>query len=330
MDDNIQIIQGDALSVLKTLESESVQCCVTSPPYWSLRDYGMAGQIGNEPTPQEFVDALLDVFLEVRRVMKADATLWVNLGDSYFSSQNSNRNGVTGTMGGSVRGGGEYKTQKRSKGNWTLKSKDLCGMPWRVAFALQDAGFWLRQDIVWAKSNPMPESVTDRCTKSHEYIFLLSKSADYFYNHEAIKQPVAESTIGRGLVAFGGAKAVNGQSNGGDPRNGHRTDENSQWGKTFDYAASCANGANRRSVWNVPVAVTPEAHFATFPEKLIEPCILAGSREGDLVLDPFNGAGTTGLVSIKHKRRYLGIELNPEYIEISKRRLASVQVRLFG
>lgn len=264
-----QIIQGDVREMLKTVDSESVQTCVTSPPYFGLRDYGVDGQIGLEQTPEAFVDELVDVFREVRRVLKDDGTLWLNLGDSYAGncSQASN-NGRAGF--GNPR---ERLVNRKSDG---LKNKDLIGIPWRVAFALQADGWYLRQDIIWHKPNPMPESVKDRCTKAHEYIFLLSKSQRYFFDAEAIAEP---SFNGEGVK-------------------------------------------NKRSVWTVNVKGYKEAHFATFPEELISPCILAGSREDDLVLDPFNGSGTTGVVSLKHGRRYLGVELNSEYVEIAHRRIA--------
>lgn len=392
------ILQGDALEVLKTLESESVQCCVTSPPYFGLRDYGTAewdisnaedaeiaekcdhkgderfysmqgassvtseafseageanadrlkkarwrekgtcihcgavridAQIGLEATPAEFVGRLVEVFEEVRRVLKKDGTLWLNLGDSYFGGGYSNHdiNGESwkDRMNGDKRSSRQQDIKRNNPG---IKPKDLVGIPWRVAFALQADGWYLRQDIIWAKPNPMPESVTDRCTKSHEYIFLLTKSAKYFYDNEAIKQPVAESTIGRGPVDFGGAKGRQYKADIAETDPNYRNGTE-QWGRTFDYTESSINGCNKRSVWTVATQPYSEAHFATFPPKLIEPCILAGSREGDTVLDPFNGAGTTGLVSLRHRRNYIGIELNPEYIKIAEKRLSDVQVKLF-
>lgn len=310
-----QILQGDCLEVLKTLESESVQTCVTSPPYYGLRDYGVEGQIGLEESPQAYVAKMVEVFEEVRRVLKSDGTLWLNLGDSYASHDPGGfRKGEFLNPGGrqSTKAGVDVARNRagiyRPDG---LKPKDLIGIPWRVAFALQEAGWWLRQDIIWAKPNPMPESVTDRCTKAHEYIFLLTKSARYFYDNEAVKE--------KGLSIFRERLRPNGI---GNPENGMNP---------LGYDNSCgANGdRNKRSVWTVTTRPFKDAHFATFPPKLIEPCILAGSREGDLVLDPFNGAGTTGLVSLQHRRRYIGIELNPAYIEIAEKRLSEVQVGLF-
>jgi len=324
-----EIRLGDALTVLRSMESESVQCCVTSPPYFGLRDYGVDGQIGLEATPAEFVARLVEVFEEVRRVLKKDGTLWLNLGDSYFGGGYSNHdiNGESwkDRMNGDKRSSRQQDIKRNNPG---IKPKDLVGIPWRVAFALQEAGWWLRQDIIWHKPNPMPESVTDRCTKAHEYIFLLTKSAKYFYDNEAIKQPVAESTIGRGPADFGGAKGRQYKADIAETDPNYRNGTE-QWGRTFDYTESSINGCNKRSVWTVATQPYSEAHFATFPPKLIEPCILAGSREGDTVLDPFNGSGTTGLVSLRHRRNYIGIELNPEYIKIAEKRLSEVQVKLF-
>lgn len=344
-----QIIHGDALAMLRTLPAESVQTCVTSPPYYGLRDYGIDGQIGLEGTPQLFVERLVEVFREVRRVLKKDGTCWINLGDSYASDDKWG--GCTGGKhAAGIHGSNGNGRQKKRTG---LKSKDLIGIPWRVAFALQSDGWWLRQDIIWSKPNPMPESVTDRCTKSHEYIFLITKSARYFYDADAIREPLQPKTFttfgtqhrpqgndGLGLVKsdnWGSTVSVRKPKmkvpSGWDTANGTHTTIHREGGEeTTSYTEFNPDdiaGANKRSVWTVATQAMPEAHFATFPEKLIEPCILAGSREGDTVLDPFNGAGTTGLVSLKHKRKYIGIELNPEYIAISERRLSEVQVKLF-
>jgi len=312
-----KIINENCISGLKKLPDNSVDCCVTSPPYFGLRDYGTADQIGNEETPQEFVNNLTTVFNEVKRVLKPEGTLWLNLGDSYSSINNG-----------------------------YIKPKDLVGIPWAVAFALRDAGWYLRQDIIWSKPNPMPESVTDRCTKSHEYIFLLSKSKEYYYDSKAIEEPCVWDTGGltekrvnradeghkampttlkngirpkkKGPQTFDGKKAREGQENGGDVRNGHRTDENSQWGKVWD---SEKPTRNKRSVWNVATKPFGEAHFATFPENLIVDCIKAGCPDEGIVLDPFMGAGTTALVARKLNRNFIGFELNPEYITIAEKRL---------
>lgn len=265
-----EVIIGDCREVLKTLPEKSVHCCVTSPPYFNLRDYGVEGQIGLEQSPEEYVNELVTVFREVKRVLRDDGTLWLNLGDSYAGS---------GKGIGSDHGKAVFTDENIRKTNWKntgLKPKDLIGIPWRVAFALQAEGWYLRSDIIWEKLNPMPESVRDRPTKSHEYIFLFSKSSRYYYDNEAIKEPVAESTIGRGKVTFGGAKGRAYNPEMGDPnyRNGSE-----QWGREFDYTTSCANGRNKRTVWAVPTKPYKRAHFATFPPKLIEPCILAGTSE---------------------------------------------------
>jgi DNA modification methylase len=343
-----QIILGNALDVLKTLESESVQTCVTSPPYFGLRDYGMPGQIGLEATPAGFVSTLVEIFLEVRRVLKPDGTVWLNLGDSYVATKTGSIN-----QGSSNLGGGKTTQEKAGerpdKIGFGLAAKNLIGIPWRVAFALQDAGFWLRQDIIWSKPNPMPESVTDRCTKSHEYIFLLSKSAKYFFDAEAMQEPMAGSSIARLLQDVelqNGSDRVPGKSNGNMKavgslaKSSFRRDGSKRGESIFPNSPmpthrpnreeTLATGyRNKRSVWNVATQPYSEAHFATFPPKLIEPCILAGSARGDLVLDPFCGSGTTGLVALRHKRQFIGIELNPEYIKIAKKRLADIQVELF-
>lgn len=329
-----EILQGDCLEVLKGLPDGIVDCCVTSPPYYGLRDYGTGKWVGGDPkcphrrlskrsdktktghkqgalegnvgdaiyksvcplcgavredkqigleeTPEQFIQRLVDVFREVRRVLNDDGTLWVNIGDSYNS-----------TATGSITSD-KQKTNVGSLANMHTKHvvegckpKDLIGIPWMLAFALREDGWYLRQDIIWHKPNPMPESVKDRCTKSHEYIFLLSKSERYYFDSEAIQE------IAKGIDSDTGTR-------------------------------------NKRDVWTVSVASYHEAHFATFPEELIEPCILAGSRPGGIVLDPFFGSGTTGAVSERNNRKYLGIELNPEYIKIAERRLESVQPKLMG
>ncbi len=262
-----RILQGDALEVLRTLPDERFHCVVTSPPYWGLRDYGVARQIGLESTLEAYVAKLVEVFREVRRVLRRDGTLWLNLGDSYFNRQNSNRNGAGSSLGGKVRGGGEYRTQKRTSG--LLKTKDICGMPWRVAFALQADGWYLRSDIIWSKPNPMPESVADRPTKSHEYLFLMSRSARYFYDADAVK----ESTTGN---AHARGDGVNPKAASVETRSRFRPRQNA----SFSAAVSrLVNRRHLRSVWHIPTQPFPDAHFATFPERLVEPCIRAGTSE---------------------------------------------------
>lgn len=265
--DGCEIIIGDARSVLDSLKDCTFRCCVTSPPYWGLRDYDIAGQIGSEDDLQKYLRNLVEVFREVRRVLTADGTFWLNIGDSYTSG---NRRWRATDKKNPARAM-TYRPPTPSG----LKPKDLIGVPWRLAFALQSDGWYLRSEIIWNKPNAQPESVKDRPTRTHEHVFLFSKSEKYFYDHAAIKEPV------------GG----NGQTR------------------------------NRRSVWNVNTEPYPGAHFATFPADLIEPCILAGSETDDLVLDPFFGSGTVGEVCARHNRRFVGIELKPEYAELAEQRL---------
>lgn len=305
---------GDCLEVLRGMEDNSVHCCVTSPPYYGLRDYGMDGQIGLEPTPDEYVARMVAVFREVRRVLRDDGTCWVNLGDSYASNPKSGGRSTSKAFHGSgALAESDHKTPARQ---WIapqgFKPKDLLGIPWRVAFALQSDGWYLRQDIIWAKPNPMPESVRDRCTKSHEYIFLLTKSARYFYDHAAVK----ESTSQPWRV---------GQLN----KNVHVVSDEGRKTKRKDAGRSFVRGEtrNRRSVWTVASRPYKGAHFAVFPPQLIEPCILAGCPVGGTVLDPFAGSGTTGAVSLTHDRQFIGIELNPEYLELAKQRIETAKTQ---
>lgn len=332
----VTILNGDCREVLKTLPHESVQCCVTSPPYWGLRDYGHNDQIGQEQTPQEFVETMVEVFHEVRRVLRADGTLWLNLGDSYA------RNG--GTPGGGNRQVMHMEgTQKRmcSIPEFSgLKQKDLVGIPWRVALALQAEGWWLRSDIIWHKPNPMPESVTDRPTRSHEYIFLLTKSERYKYDAAAIREPASPDLIkqveegynGHALkdylaASFQDASATKSRIIAGarkriDKQRGHSRRHagfNDKW-DALTPAEQAMLGANKRDVWSVAPANYREAHFATFPPDLITPCILAGSSPGDVVLDPFGGSGTTGAVALELGRKAVLIELNPDYIPLMEQR----------
>ena len=319
----VRILQGDCRDVLKTLPDESVHCVVTSPPYWGLRDYGVAGQLGLEPSPQEFVAGLVEVFAHVGRVLRADGTLWLNLGDSYGHGTSAARQKGDALLGDSTA---EARTMARNG----LKAKDLVGIPWRVAFALQAAGWYLRQDIIWAKPNPMPESVTDRCTKSHEYLFLLAKSERYYFDNEAISEP---ATGWNGSTFDGERDLAVRPTTGRLPRSGNK--ERKPAGQRGVPGASLTdpNGGvagsipwegetrNKRSVWTVTTQPFKEAHFATFPPALIEPCILAGCPEGGTVLDPFGGAGTTGLVADRLHRSAILIELNPEYADMARRRI---------
>ena len=299
----IELYHGDCLQVLQELPAESVHCVVTSPPYWGLRDYGTDGQLGLEETPQQHVSKMVEVFSEVRRVLRTDGTLWLNYGDSYAnSSAGDGRCGATAQVGNTKSGC--QKTTRKVGG--VLKPKDLCGIPWRVAFALQADGWWLRQDIIWHKPNPMPESVTDRCTKAHEYIFLLTKAARYYYDADALSEPA--QTAGK----IGGF-TPNAADAAGRSRSGNMIPEN---GKTYLVKAT----RNRRSVWTIPTAPYPGAHFATFPPKLIEPCIMAGCPEGGTVLDPFLGSGTTGAVAQKNGCKFIGIELNEDYLQLAVKR----------
>jgi DNA modification methylase len=312
-DQFIKIYCGDSIKTLSELPEESVNCCVTSPPYWGLRDYGHDGQIGLESTPEAYVARMVEVFREVRRVLRDDGTLWLNLGDSYAAGGTGRRD-TSGEYAerraeafGSGRGNGngpkDYAQRLVPDG---LKPKDLVGIPWRVAFALQADGWYLRQDIIWHKPNPMPESVTDRCTKAHEYIFLLSKSARYFYDADAVAE--RSMNLGATDIRFGGNK----YGDSDDPK--HATKSGNQYTDT--------GTRNRRSVWTVATKPFKGAHFAVMPPDLVKPCVLAGCPEGGVVLDPFSGAGTTAMVSRDNGRKAIGIEINPEYCEIAAKRLA--------
>jgi DNA modification methylase len=325
----VTIINADCREALKSLADQSVHCCVTSPPYFGLRDYGHGSQIGLEPTPDEFVAAMVEVFREVKRVLRDDGTLWLNLGDSY----NAGRNG--GHAGGAKQASlDRHKGITRSGANVEgLKPKDLIGVPWRVAFALQADGWYLRQDIIWSKPNPMPESVQDRCTKAHEYIFMLSKSPRYYYDIEAIKEPMSLSSVDRlaqDVDSQAGSDRVPGKTNGAmkavgniDKQRGHgrrHAGFNDRW-DAMEKADQCSGMRNKRSVWSVSTQPFKGAHFATFPPELIEPCIKAGCPKDGIVLDPFGGAGTTGLVADRWQRNAILIELNPEYAAMATRRI---------
>ena len=320
-----RIIEGDCLSALSRMQEQSVQTCVTSPPYWGLRDYGSEGQLGLEPTPEQYVENMVAVFREVRRVLRDDGTLWLNLGDSYASSSNGGdtRSGFNARYfgkdyaDGKQAGHGENRASvKRGPIPDGLKPKDLVGVPWMVAFALRADGWYLRSDIIWAKPNPMPESVTDRPTKAHEYLFLLTKSPRYFYDADAIREELGEWS--KRAMESGWTRRTKNDApgRGSDGKINATGERGNGYGDTINPA-----GRNKRSVWTVATQPFPGAHFATFPPKLIEPCILAGSSTGDTVLDPFNGAGTTGVVALRHDRDYIGIELNPEYAQMARDRI---------
>lgn len=300
MTPTLKILQGDCRDTLRTLPDESVSCVVTSPPYWGLRDYGCSGQIGLEQSLDEFLAQLVGVFREVRRVLKKDGTCWVNMGDSY------NANTGAGFNGNAKRPASARET--RLKGPKWLKPKELIGQPWRLAFALQSDGWWLRQDIIWHKPNPMPESVRDRCTKAHEYLFLLTKAERYFWDQAAMSEP-ALAPEGNGNKDNKGAIAYR----NGDHR--HRT-------KNGLADIGPRETRNRRSVWTIPTEPYSEAHFATYPQSLVRPCILAGCPVGGTVLDPFGGSGTTGQVALELGRNAILCELNPDYVELIRRRCA--------
>lgn len=310
-----RFILGDALAELKKLDSESVHCCVTSPPYWALRDYGVEGQLGLEATPQEYVAKLVEIFAEVRRVLRPSGTLWLNLGDSYAGSWGAQgRQGKSGALAGRNACAQRQiaaAAKKRSLTGSTkmlggIKPKDLVGIPWMVAFALREGGWYLRQDIIWHKPNPMPESVRDRSTKAHEYIFLLSKAPKYYFDHEAIKEPASEP---RGP---GNKRLLR------DP--GLRTGANANIRGSL-HKIGPRKTRSRRSVWTINTKPFKGAHFATFPPKLIEPCIKAGCPPEGIVLDPFLGAGTTAYVAKALNRRFIGIEINEEYLRMARNRV---------
>ncbi len=294
---------GDCRGIMRRWAAQGVkaQTCVTSPPYFGLRDYGVDGQLGLEPTPEEYVAAMVEVFRCVRDVLTDDGTLWINIGDSYASGGRKTRDS-------------DDKLEQRGMSTRPadpagIKPKDLIGIPWMLAFALRADGWYLRQDIIWNKPNPMPESVRDRCTKAHEYIFLMSKSERYFFDSEAMRE---DSVKGAAGSSFNTGKTA-----------AH------QLGRSSDAERRDDGKRNRRSVWSVATMPYKGAHFATFPPALIEPCILAGSRRGDIVLDPFMGSGTTAAVALQHGRQYLGCELNPSYGPLQQSRLNALAMPLF-
>lgn len=300
---------GDCRDIMRRWAAEGVkaQMCVTSPPYYGLRDYGHDGQIGLEQTPEEYIAAMVEVFRCVRNVLADDGTLWLNIGDSYARQGGKHSNQPRNWDGRNKDPGAMHSTRHVDNLGGKYKSKDLIGIPWMLAFALRDDGWYLRQDIIWHKPNPMPESVQDRCTKAHEYIFLLSKAERYYFDSEAIKVPCKQD--------WGTRDRTNGKYH----NEGSGLQPHSGLEKSYTMA-------NRRSVWTVTTKPYKGAHFATFPPDLIEPCILAGAPVGGIVLDPFMGSGTTAAVAIKHKRKYLGCELNPEYKPLQDERIKQAEM----
>ena len=332
------------------------QMCVTSPPYWGLRDYGVSGQIGFEPSPDDWVSALVEVFREVRNLLHEDGTLWLNLGDSYAGSwgaQSREHGGKHASNVSALSANQIIAAPRRASGTGSipagsgLKPKDMIGQPWLLAFALRADGWWLRQDIIWSKPNPMPESIRDRCTKAHEYVFLLSKSEHYYYDFDAMQEPASPLTHAR--MPGNGKLYPSNWATGDAPhtpaahntarthrkvaavgrRAGPPGNPQEKNNVSFDAAmATMPTTRNRRSVWTIPSEPYSGAHFATFPTALIEPCILAGSRTGDVVLDPFFGSGTTGQVAQALGRQWIGCELNPEYAALQEQRTAQSALAL--
>lgn len=311
----LSLLSGDALEQLRMLDEDSIHCCVTSPPYYNLRDYNVPGQLGREATPEEYIEKLVDVFREVWRVLCPGGTLWLNIGDSYTSGGRKTRDFDKKLPARSV--------DQRPCTPRGMKPKDLIGIPWMLAFALRSDGWYLRQDIIWHKPNTMPESVQDRCTKSHEHIFLLSKSERYYFDINAISEPIKGNSTKRylnecstraGTVAlprFGGAKY------------GDSSAEETRCKSGKEYIPTPRR--HKRDVWSVGTVGFRGPHFAVFPEKLVEPCILAGCPQGGTVLDPFMGSGTTGAVAKRLGRNFIGIDINPDYCIMAAERIAAVK-----
>lgn len=343
-----EVICGEARKVMQDMSDERFQTVITSPPYWGLRDYRIEGQLGLEPTPEEYVDRLVEIFREVRRVLRDDGTVWLVLGDSYWGGKGKSgyelphkaqeRLNRGETLQHSYQVPGYMEMRPADGKHPVIKPKDLVGIPWLVAFALRADGWWLRMDNIWSKPNPMPESVKDRTTKAHEYVFLLSKSERYFYDADAIAEPIttdpsedypARAKItGRGKQGASAARGRDRDKSGGFPlkRSGNRERKESLQPGHQNVSSSVpweGDTRNKRSVWTVAAKPYPEAHFAVYPTKLIEPCVLAGSAAGDTILDPFVGSGTTGVVALRHGRNFVGIDLSPEYCEMARNRIDS-------
>lgn len=339
---------GDCRETMRKWKEQGikVQTCVTSPPYYGLRDYGVDGQIGNEETPQQFIDNLVEVFACVHDLLADDGTLWVNLGDSYYNYRPGKGQALNKQTVSNTNQDLPQTCARRGNKLDGYKEKDLMGMPWRLAFALQDFGWYLRQDIIWHKPNPMPESVQDRCTKAHEYIFLLSKSSKYYYDNESIKEPIQDESALRLLRGVSDShKNINGAPGQtphsmNKPRKNIRKEFDTSMGgggtgfvghsgyKNAEGELMVKENRNKRSVWSVTTKPYAGAHFAVFPSDLIEPCILAGAPVGGIVLDPFMGSGTTAQVAQTLGRKYLGCELNESYKSLQEKRLAQMCLEL--
>jgi DNA modification methylase len=321
-DESVTLHHGDALAVLQEMADQSIDSCVTSPPYFGLRDYGMAGQYGLETSPVEYVETMGAVFAEVRRVLVKDGTLWLNLGDSFAAKARGSDAGwdksrlTNPAQQQKVQAAALRDTGERHRGAGAgIGEKNLLGMPWRVAFALQEAGWTLRSDIIWHKPNAMPESVTDRPSTRYEHVFLFSRAPRYWFDLDSIREPLSHPDKADGSIMFGGR---NKGSDAGIGARAHRRGANT-------YSANDSGGRNPGDVWSIPTQPFTEAHFAAMPTVLAERCVLAGCKPGGVVLDPFSGSGTTGLAATKHGRRYVGIDINAEYLDLSLRtRLAQV------
>lgn len=314
---SFRILEGDCIEQMQTLAAESVQTCITSPPYYGLRDYGHEGQIGLEASPEKYVDRMVEVFREVRRVLRDDGTLWLNIGDSYFATGK----GPTAPTGMHGENGTPYPTKGVYR-HEVMKGKDLIGIPWMLAFALRADGWYLRSDIIWHKPNPMPESIRDRPTSAHEHIFLLAKSQRYFYDADAIREQAEAKNLhdltGTARIGVPGQPDHKGNRHPiGGVKHAAQEGQPRHTGNAYKFTGY----RNKRNVWTVTTQPFPDAHFAVYPPQLIEPCVLAGSAEGDTVLDPFAGSGTTGLVALRHNREFIGCELNPEYAQMARHRI---------